>query len=142
MWHYILARQLPLSLFFKDWVRLITSGFTEPKTKDGKLFWFLVIATIPGALAGVVLDKYMGAFSNPLLVGILLIVMGIVLYVCDKVGKSDIHLEEVGLKRSILIGIAQVLAIIPGVSRSGITMSVGRAAGIDRESIAKFTFCI
>lgn len=131
-----------IAFFFKDWVRLVTSGLTKPKTKDGKLFWFLVIATIPGALAGVVLDKYMGAFSNPLLVGILLIVMGIVLYVCDKVGKSNIHLEEVGLKRSILVGIAQVLAIIPGVSRSGITMSVGRAAGIDRESIAKFTFLL
>jgi len=131
-----------IAFFFKDWVRLFTSGFTKPKTKDGKLFWFLVIATIPGALAGVVLDKYMGAFSNPLLVGILLIVMGIVLYVCDKIGKSNIELKEVGLKRSILIGIAQVLAIIPGVSRSGITMSVGRAAGIDRESIAKFTFLL
>lgn len=131
-----------ITFFFKDWIRLVSAGFIKPKTKDGKLFWYLVIATIPGALAGVALDKYMGVFSNPLLVGILLIVMGIVLFLCDKVGKSDIRLEEVGLKRSILIGISQVLAIIPGVSRSGITMSVGRAAGIDRESIAKFTFLL
>jgi len=131
-----------ITFFFKDWIRLVSAGLTKPKTKDGKLFWYLVIATIPGALAGVALDQYMGVFSNPLLVGILLIVMGIVLFLCDKVGKSDIHLEEVGLKRSILIGISQVLAIIPGVSRSGITMSLGRAAGIDRESIAKFTFLL
>jgi undecaprenyl-diphosphatase len=131
-----------ITFFFRDWIRLVTAGLTKPKTQDGRLFWYLVLATIPGALAGVVLDEYMSVFSNPLLVGILLIVMGIVLYLCDKAGKSEIHLEEMGLKRSVLIGIAQVLAIIPGVSRSGITMSVGRAAGIDRESIAKFTFLL
>lgn len=131
-----------ITFFFKDWIKLVTAGLTQPKTKEGRLFWYLVLATIPGAIAGVALDQYMSVFSNPLLVGILLIAMGIVLYLCDKAGKSDIHLEEVGLKRSVLVGIAQVLAIIPGVSRSGITMSVGRAAGIDRESIAKFTFLL
>lgn len=130
-----------IAFFFKDWVRLITAGFTKPKSQDGKLFWFLVIATIPGGAAGVFLDKYMGDFS-PLLTGILLIVMGIVLYACDKIGKSDVHLENMGLGRSILVGVAQVFAIIPGVSRSGITMSVGRAAGVDRASIAKFTFLL
>ncbi|MBR0598463.1 undecaprenyl-diphosphate phosphatase [Sinanaerobacter chloroacetimidivorans] len=131
-----------ITFFFKDWIRLVTAGLTKPKTEEGRLFWNLVLATIPGALAGVVLDKYMSVFSNPLLVGILLIIMGIILYLCDKAGKSDIHLEKIGLNRSLLVGIAQVLAIIPGVSRSGITMSVGRAAGIDRESIAKFTFLL
>lgn len=84
----------------------------------------------------------MASFTNPLLIGILLVGMGIVLYVCDKVGKSNISLEKIGFRRSILIGIAQVLAIVPGISRSGITMSAGRAAGIDRESIAKFTFLL
>lgn len=66
----------------------------------------------------------------------------VVLYVCDKIGAKDIHLENMGLGRSVIVGIAQVLAIIPGVSRSGITMSVGRAAGVDRASIAKFTFLL
>lgn len=127
--------------FLKDWIRLITSGLTKPKSQDGMVFWFLVIATIPGAAAGVLLDKYMGNFS-PLLTGILLIVMGVVLYACDKNGSKDIHLENMGLGRSVIVGIAQVLAIVPGVSRSGITMSVGRAAGMDRTSIAKFTFLL
>ena len=131
-----------IAFFFQDWVRLVSAGITKPKTKDGKLFWFLVIATVPGALAGVTLDKYMGMLSNPLLIGILLIIMGIVLYVCDKVSRNNISLDGIGLKRSIFIGVAQVLAIIPGVSRSGITMSVGRATGLDRESIAKFTFLL
>lgn len=130
-----------IMFFFKDWIRLITAGFLKPKSQDGKLLWFILIATLPGAVAGVLLDKYMNGFS-PLLTGILLILMGIVLYFCDRTGKSDIHLENMGLKRSVLIGVAQVLAIIPGVSRSGITMSVGRAAGMDRASIAKFTFLL
>lgn len=131
-----------ITFFFQDWVRLVTAGITKPKTQDGKLFWYLVIATIPGAVVGITLDKYMGALSNPLLIGILLIIMGIVLYICDKAGKSDVGLEETGLKRSALIGVAQVLAIVPGVSRSGITMSAGRAMGMSRESIAKFTFLL
>jgi Uncharacterized bacitracin resistance protein len=131
-----------IAFFFPDWVRLIRSGIAEPGTADGRLFRFLLIATIPGALAGILLDRYMGELSNPLLVGILLIIMGAVLYLCDRSGKSTVSLKEIGLGRSLLIGFAQVLAIIPGVSRSGITMSAGRAAGIDRESIAKFTFLL
>ncbi len=127
--------------FFKDWIRIVSTGFTKPKTTDGKLFWFIVIATIPGGIAGVLLDKYMGDFS-PLLTGVLLILMGIVLYVCDKMGKSNINLEKIGPGRSLIVGVFQVLAIIPGVSRSGITIAAGRASGIDRSSIAKFTFLI
>lgn len=130
-----------IAFFFKDWIKLIKAGFTKPKSSNGKLFWYLVVATIPGGIAGVLLDKYMSNFS-PLLTGILLIVVGILLYVCDRVGKSDIDLENIGLGRSVLVGVSQVFAILPGVSRSGITMSIGRAAGLDRESIAKFTFLL
>lgn len=128
--------------FFQDWIKLIKAGLSNPKTADGKLFWYLIVATIPGAFAGVVLDKYMGALSNPLLIGILLIIMGIVLYVSDRVGNNTVDLEKMNLKRSLLIGFSQVFAIIPGVSRSGITMSAGRAVNIDRASIAKFTFLL
>lgn len=131
-----------IAYFFGIGIRLVTAGFREPKTQDGKLFWYLVIATIPGAVAGVALDQYMVYLSNPLLIGILLIGMGIVLYLCDIRGKERVGLEEIGLGRSVLIGVSQVLAMVPGVSRSGITMSVGRAAGVKRESIAKFTFLL
>ena len=131
-----------IAYFFQDWVRLVKAGIREPKTQDGKLFWYLVIATIPGAVAGVALDRYMSRLSNPLLIGFLLIGMGIVLYLCDTKGKRQVGLEEIGLRRSALIGVSQILAMVPGVSRSGITMSVGRAAGVKRESIAKFTFLL
>jgi undecaprenyl-diphosphatase len=128
--------------FFKDWITLITAGFTRPKSKDGKLFWLLVLATIPGGLAGVLLDKYMESFRNPALIGVMLIVMGIVLYIADKTRRNEIGIKNIGLSRSILVGISQALAIIPGVSRSGITMATGRFLGVTRESIARFTFLL
>jgi undecaprenyl-diphosphatase len=126
--------------FFADWVRLISAGLARPKSSEGKLFWYIVIATIPGAIAGITLDKYMDAFSNPFLTAVMLIVMGIVLLAADKTGKRETEFEKIGLKRSIIIGISQALAIIPGVSRSGITMTTGRFLGMTREGIAKFTF--
>jgi undecaprenyl-diphosphatase len=131
-----------ISFFFKDWLNLISKGFTQPKSTDGKLFWFIVLATIPGGIAGVLLDKYMENFRNPALIGISLIIMGIVLYLADKIGRNDVEKEDIGLWRSIIIGISQALAIIPGVSRSGITMSAGRFLGITREGIARFTFLL
>ncbi|HEX3011780.1 MAG TPA: undecaprenyl-diphosphate phosphatase, partial [Syntrophomonadaceae bacterium] len=118
----------------------ISNGFRNPKSTEGKLFWLIVLATIPGAVFGVLLDKYMESFRNPALIGIMLIVMGIVLYLADRMGRNEVEIKNIGLTRTALVGLAQVLAIIPGVSRSGITMSVGRALGITRESIAKFTF--
>ena len=128
--------------FWKDWVSLIKSGITEPKSKTGKIFWYLVVASIPGAIFGVLLDKYMTTFRNPAVIGIMLIIMGIVLYYADKLGRNEIQFEKMDFKRSLIVGLSQVLAIIPGVSRSGITMSTGRFLGIERESIAKFTFLL
>jgi undecaprenyl-diphosphatase len=128
--------------FIKDWIRLIHAGFTAPKSLDGKLFWFIALATIPGGIAGVLLDQYMGVLSNPAVIGMMLIIMGAALYAADKYGKKDYELQEIGLKRSVLIGISQVLAIIPGVSRSGITMTTGRALGLTRDAVARFTFLL
>jgi undecaprenyl-diphosphatase len=128
--------------FWKDWIKLISSGIREPKSKDGRLFWLLVLATIPGGLFGVLLDKYMEAFRNPALIGVTLIILGIILYYADKNSPEEIKLHDIGLKRSLIVGISQVFAIIPGVSRSGITMSAGRYLGIEREAIAKFTFLL
>jgi Uncharacterized bacitracin resistance protein len=129
-----------ISFFFKDWLNLISAGLTKPKSKDGQLFWLIVLATIPGALLGVLLDKYMESFRNPALIGAMLIIMGIILYTADKYGKNKVEIREIGAKRSLLIGLSQVFAIIPGVSRSGITMTVGRSMGMTREGIARFTF--
>ena len=128
--------------FIKDWIILIRSGFTKPKSDDGKLFWFIIIATVPGGLAGMLLDEYMERIRNPLLIGIVLIIFGIVLYLADRIGKNKIELKNTGLLRSLYIGLSQALAIIPGISRSGVTMSAGRFLGMTRESAAKFTFLL
>ncbi|MFT8315500.1 MAG: undecaprenyl-diphosphatase UppP [Clostridium sp.] len=138
-----LGTALAVILFFwKDWISLISSGFTKPKSENGKLFWLIIAATIPGGIFGVLLDNYMQNFRNPALIGIMLIIMGIVLYYADKIGSKEIEMEKIGLKRSLVVGFSQVLAVVPGVSRSGITMSAGRFMGIERESIAKFTFLL
>lgn len=126
--------------FFKDWLRLIIAGLTKPNSSDGRLFWLIALATIPGGIFGILLNDYMENFRSPILIGAMLIVMGVVLYLADKSGKNIHRLSDMNLNRSIVIGLSQVFAIVPGVSRSGVTLSAGRLLGIDRESIAKFTF--
>lgn len=129
--------------FWKDWWDLVIAGFSKPKTTNGKLFWFLVLATIPGAVLGKLFeDQVETLFRNPALIGTMLIIMGIILYIADKMGHKSDDIKEIGLARSLWIGLSQALAIIPGVSRSGITMATGLALGLKRESVAKFSFLL
>jgi undecaprenyl-diphosphatase len=129
--------------FWRDWIKLTKAGLTDVKSKDGKLFWLIVIACIPGGILGLLFDDLIETvFRTPLLIGIMLILMGIVLYLADRLSESDVELMDMGLKRSILIGFSQAFAMIPGVSRSGITMAAGRYTGMKREAAAKFTFLL
>lgn len=129
--------------FWKDWIRLIKAGFSDVKSSDGKLFWFIMLACIPGGIFGVLFqDVVETKFRNPMLIGIMLIIMGIVLYLADRFSKSEVALKDIGFKRSFLIGVSQILAMIPGVSRSGITMAAGRGLRLNREDAAKFTFLL
>ena len=133
--------------FFKDWVKLIIGGFNQvvkkEKSFEGKMFWYLVIATIPGGLIGFVLDKFAeDILKNPVVIASALIIMGIALYVIDKNSKSETKFEEMTFKQTFLIGLSQALAFIPGVSRSGVTMTTGRFLGIERDAVAKYTFLL
>lgn len=139
--------------FFKDWVKLVKAGFNQvvkkEKTNDGKIFWYIVFATIPAGILSLVLDKIatqiIGDNINVqmLIIGITLIIMGIVLYMVDRNSKSTTTYEKITLKQSVLIGVSQALAAaFPGVSRSGITMTVARALKVDRQSAAKFSFML
>ena len=133
--------------FFKDWIGLIKGGFNQvakkKKTTEGRMFWYIVLATIPGGIIGFILDKFLqDALTKPLIIAIALIVMGIVLYVVDKKAKNTTDYEHMTLKQTFLIGLSQALAFIPGVSRSGITMTTARAMGIKRESAAKYSFML
>lgn len=133
--------------FFKDWINLIKSGYKQvvkkEKSTEGRMFWYIVLATIPGGAIGFLLDHFVGdALTKPIIMGIALVVMGIVLYVVDKNGKSSTDYEHMSLKQTFLIGLSQSLAFIPGVSRSGVTMTTGRMMGVDRESTAKYSFLL
>lgn len=134
--------------FYKDWLKLIKGGFNQvvkkEKTFEGKMFWYLVAATIPGGAIGFLLDHFVGdqLGKMPLLIASALIVMGIVLYIVDKKSPSKTDYEHMTFKQTFLIGFSQALAFIPGVSRSGVTMTAGRAMGVDRESTAKYSFLL
>lgn len=134
-----------LIYFFKDWIKLLVAGFKKAFKKEdsqeGKLFWYLVFATIPAGIIFFILDKiFEDILRNELIIAITLIVMGILLYIVDKKADSKFNLKNMTLKQAMLIGLAQVLAFIPGMSRSGSTMTIGRLMEVDRESTAKFSF--
>jgi len=108
------------------------------------MFWYLVIATIPGAGIGFVLDYLLDEKLSTMymLIGIALTIMGIILYLVDKNCAKKTLYEEMTFKQTFLIGLSQALAFIPGVSRSGITMTMGRALGVKREATAKYSFLL
>lgn len=145
---------LALVIFFwKDWINLIKGGFRKVVKKedsqDGKIFWYLVIATIPAGILSLVLDKISGLiFGDDInfqmkIIACTLIIMGIILYIADKKSKSTVDYKHITLKQSVLVGISQAIAAaFPGVSRSGITMTVARGLKIDRESAAKLSFML
>ena len=145
---------IAIGLFFiKDWITLIKAGFKKVFNKEdsveGKMFWYLVIATIPAGILALILDEVSemiinGNFKLEMgMIAIALIVMGIILAIVDKKAENKHKYEDINLKQSLLIGISQAIAAaFPGVSRSGITMTVARSLKIDRESAAKFSFLL
>lgn len=139
--------------FYKDWIKLIKGGYNQvinkKNTTEGRMFWYIVFATIPAGILSLILDKIVGKIIGDnlnvemLVIAITLIVMGIILYIVDKKAKSTVEYKKINLKQSMLIGMSQALAAaFPGVSRSGITMTVARALNIDRESAAKYSFML
>lgn len=133
--------------FFKDWIELIKGGWNlaikKEKSTEGKMFWYIVLATIPGGIIGFILDHFLeDILTKPIIIAICLIVMGIVLYLVDKNAKADTKYDDMTLKQTFLIGLSQCLAFIPGVSRSGVTMTMGRLLGVERTSVAKYSFML
>ncbi len=133
--------------FFKDWLQLIAGGFKKVFKKEnsveGRMFWYIVAATIPGGAIGFILDKYAeDILTKPLIIAIALIVMGIILYIVDKKSESITEYKDMTFKQTFLIGLSQALAFIPGVSRSGVTMTTARAMKVKRESAAKYSFML
>src|SRR5262245_20181457 len=132
--------------FASDWRRLITAGLrglikgrplADP---DSRLLWLLAVASIPGALAGLLLDDWAETvFRSPALVATTMALLGVVLWWADRRQGAS---RTVSARDGILIGVAQALAIVPGVSRSGATISMGLFLGYAREEAARFSFLL
>lgn len=129
--------------FFKDFLKMFISGFTKGvKEKEGRLLWYIVAATIPAAVVGLLFEDIIDSFFRKqyILIAIALIFMGILIYVVDKKMPSKKTLDKFSLKDALLVGCSQVFALIPGFSRSGTTIAVSRALKLNKEDAAKFSF--
>lgn len=132
--------------FRMEWVQLVKAAFGiittgRIETPEKRRVIYLIVATIPGAIAGFLLQsRAESAFRSPELIAIALILMGIVLWLVDKLVDQRRILGEMRWIDALLIGLSQVIALIPGVSRSGSTITTGRGLRFDRESAAEFSF--
>lgn len=150
-----------LIYFFPTWINLIVAGFggRPPMTgqafffgnvddaesgRDRMLLWWILLGTVPGAIVGKFLDKYaeLKFRENYLLIGIMLIVVGLLMWAADKFGGERRSISGINAVDAILIGIAQAFALIPGVSRSGSTITAGLARSLNREAAARFSFLL
>ncbi len=135
-----------LWFFREEWLRLIRSAIAILTTRrldtpEKRRVLYLIIATIPGAIAGLLLEHYAeDTFRSPTLIAIVLIVLGVLLWLADKVAPQLQSMDDMTWGQALALGIAQCFALVPGVSRSGSTITAGRALGFDRESAAVFSF--
>jgi undecaprenyl-diphosphatase len=129
-----------VAYFRHDIVRLSRAAFVDPRSKDGRLAWLVAVSAVPAAITGAALagpiERNTGAIW---LIAVMLIVGALALAWADGTrGKRTI--DEVGLSDALLMGVGQALALQPGVSRSGVTITVGRFVGLGRDGAARFAF--
>lgn len=121
------------------------SGLVRPDQRgpDSRLGWYIIIGSVPIVLLGVVLkDVIERDFRNLWIIGCTLIALGLVLGIADRVGDNRKPIDEVGARDAVLMGLAQAMALIPGVSRSGATISMGRLLGYEREAATRYAFLL
>ena len=132
--------------FRAEWRALIIAGWQIVTTRridseEQRRVILLLIATVPGGIAGKLLNDYAeSTFRSPTLIATTLIIMGVVLWAVDRAAPADRTLAEMRPPQALAIGLAQVFALLPGVSRSGSTITAGRALCFDRKNAAVFSF--
>ncbi|MGB1800868.1 MAG: undecaprenyl-diphosphate phosphatase [Gammaproteobacteria bacterium] len=132
--------------FRKDIARILFAGINSTLKKDvsdldSRLFWYLIIASIPVLVIGFLLRDVISTYlRDPLVIAFTSIGFGLLLWYADIAGKRVRQINSINLKDAIIIGFAQALALIPGTSRSGITMTAALMLGLDRQSAARFSF--
>jgi undecaprenyl-diphosphatase len=136
-----------LIYFWRDWARLIPAGLATLRDRsfkgdpDRKMAWLIVTATIPAVLVGPLLDSTIeAAVRKPAQVALMLCVGAAILWLADRWGSKSRELGTLTFRGALGIGLAQVLALVPGISRSGISISAGLFQGLTREAAARFSF--
>ncbi len=132
-----------LVYFIKDFWKMFIKGFTKgTKDSDGKMMWMIVVATIPAAVFGFLFEDKIDELvrTNYVLIAVCLAIMGIIIRYTDKLSKETRGFKNMTFKDAILIGCAQVCALVPGFSRSGTTISMARVLKLNRSDAAKFSF--
>jgi undecaprenyl-diphosphatase len=141
--------------FLRTWLRLLRLAFgtgsrpADPHDPDHDLYdnprllWFLVAATIPGGLAGLAFEKQAeSTLRSPYVIAVMMIGVGLFLWWAERTGRQEKDLGHVSLGDSLVVGVSQALAIIPGTSRSGITIATALFRGVGRAAAARFSFLL
>lgn len=138
-----------LIYFFRDWVQIISQGLGfraghDPELRRNRtLLWLLAAGSLPIGIFGLLLKEHAETtLRNPILIGVMLIAVGILLGVADRTGRHQKSIEHVSFLDALVIGFAQALAIVPGTSRSGITITAGLFRNFERASAARFSFLL
>ena len=141
-----------LLYFLKDWIELTLTGVglhypstatAEQVQSNRRLFWLLVVGTIPGAIVGYKFEHVIEeSLRKPLPIAVALILVALVLWWADRIAGLVRHLDQANWTDAIVIGCAQAVALFPGVSRSGITITAGLVRKMTRESAARFSFLL
>lgn len=138
-----------LLYFFRDWVQIIANGLgarggNDPQLRQNRnLLWLLVIGSIPVGIAGLLFEKKAEEhFGGLYVIGGMLIFIGILMWIADRRTRLFKDLAHVRASDAIAVGLAQAVAIIPGTSRSGITISAGLFRNFDRSTAARFSFLL
>lgn len=137
-----------LAFFWRDWLDLFRKFFAGMndgtwKTGEGRLVWFIVLATIPAGILGVKYEHVVEeSFRNPVLIAASLIAISLVMWAADRFSAKAAGMDRMTLGHAVVIGCAQAVALVPGVSRSGSTIIAGLMTGYTRESAARFSFLL
>jgi undecaprenyl-diphosphatase len=145
-----IGTELAVLIFFRKDIWRIGSAWLRSLTKpeyrghlDARMGWFIIVGSLPIVILGVLLkDVIERDFRSLWIIGTTLIVLGIVLGIADRVGSTRKQIRQITLRDAVLMGLAQAMALVPGVSRSGATLSMGRFLGYDREAATRYAFLL
>jgi undecaprenyl-diphosphatase UppP len=138
-----------LLFFFRDWLQILAHGFglsygADPELKRNRmLLWYLAAASIPLGIIGFLFkEQAEGEWRNAFVIGAMMIAIGVLMWLAERVTTANKDMAGITLADSAVIGVAQALAVVPGTSRSGVTIAAGLFRNIDRRTAARFSFLL